>query len=119
MMAFALGFDLGLGAGLAMGFETGFEVGLVVSDCGRGSCWGSLGAEVDAPTAVVEVDADRARAGCGKLCRDGGGERRLCKGRDGAAIGEEDRVIVSGIGFAVAGLGAAVAFSDGGGLVAL
>ena len=40
--------------------------------------------------------------------------------RDGfVRVGEEERVIVSGIGFAVAGLGAAVALSDGGGLVAL
>ena len=85
MMAFALGFDLGLGAGLVMGFETGFETGLVI--LGGGSGRGMLGVEADAATTIVEVNADRARAGCGKLCRDGGGERRLCKGRGGAAIG--------------------------------
>lgn len=78
-----------------------------------------MGAGFDADADVT--DAGRARAGRGKLCRDGdGGEGRVCKGRGGAAIGDEERVIVSGIGLAAtAGLEAAATFSEGGGLVAL
>jgi hypothetical protein len=80
MMTFALGLDLGFGFGLVVGFEIRFEIGLVVWGCGPGGCGGRLGAEIDADAAVVDFGTDRAREGCGKLGRDGGGERRFCKG---------------------------------------
>jgi hypothetical protein len=125
MMAFALGLVLVLGfdGGLVVvGLEVEFGVGLSVWGCGRAGGRGRVGAEVDAAALVVVVvvaDADRASVGCGLLCRDGGGERRFRVVWGGAAIGEDEREITSGIGFAGAGLGATVALSDGGGLVAL
>ena len=78
--AFALGLVAGFEVGFEVAFEVGFEVGRLVS--GRCRCCGGggkrLGAEADA-TAVV-AGADRARVGCGMLCRDGGGERRFRMG---------------------------------------
>jgi hypothetical protein len=126
MMAFALGLDFALGFVmgfvLAVRFEVGFGVGLVVWGCGRAGGRGRVDAEVDAAALVVVVvvaDADRASVGCGMLCRDGGGERRFRVVWGGAAIGEDEREITSGMVFAGAGLGATAALSDGGGLVAL
>jgi len=113
-MAFDLGFDFGL----VLGFEAGSEVVLLVSGCG-GGCRGRMGAGfafdvVDAP------DADRrARVGFGRLWRDSGGDGREVGACSGAAIGEEERVTVSGTAFAVTGLEKVIALSLGGGLVAL
>ena len=126
MMAFALGLvlDFGFDGGLVVAFEVGLGIGLVVWGCGRAGGRGRVGAEVDAVTLVVVVvvvvaDVDRESVGCGILCRDGGGERRFRVVWGGAAIGEDEREITSGFTFAGAGLGATVALSDGGGLVAL
>jgi hypothetical protein len=121
MMAFAFGFDMGFDEGLVVVFEVWFGVGFEVGRFGLGRCCcgGGKRPGAGADAAAVVADADRARVGCGMLCRDGGGERRFRMGLGGAAIGEEDRVIVSGIAFAGAGLGAMAALSDGGRLVAL
>ena len=114
-MAFDLGLGFGLALGLVLGFEVGSEVGLLVSGCG---CTCRLG--VGSDVVVVDVpEADRrAGAGCGKVCRDGGGGRRESKGF-GGAIGEEERVIVSGAAFPGGGFEEADALSLGGGLVVL